>query len=42
MLKANEISRRQFVASALSTAALAALPNRSAADANLQTKKEMK
>ena len=36
MGKANEVSRRRFVASALSTAALAALPARLMADAKMQ------
>jgi PhnB protein len=39
MSEAHSIFRRQFVASALSTAALAALPTRSIADAQTQTMK---
>ena len=37
MSEANQISRRQLVASALSAAALAALPTRSMADAQTKT-----
>jgi hypothetical protein len=35
MYEANQISRRQFVASTLSTAALATLPTSSVADAQM-------
>jgi hypothetical protein len=39
MSKANQISRRQFVASALSTVAFAALATHSIADAQMQAMK---
>ena len=42
MGKVSEVSRRRFVASALSAAALAALPARSMADSKMQKMEEMK